>query len=116
MAKFAIICKFGVTGAKLLWDWLMQTRWGRPANLLRIHLGTSLCIRVIFVYDLCKEIGQARQAATFVSEAMLISPISLFISKCVISLPLTNLSMVFQTTEVRQMGLQFPGSCLLPFL
>ena len=45
-----------------------------------------------------------------------VSPIRLFISKIVISLPLTNLSMVLQTIEVRLMGLYFIGSCLLPFL
>ena len=51
-----------------------------------------IIVRVIRVYDLGIKIEQACQAATFVSEAMLRVTIRLFISKCVISLPLTNLS------------------------
>ena len=50
------------------------------------------------------------------SHACCESPIRLFISKCVISLLLTNLSMVLQTTKARLIGLQFPGSWLFNFL
>ena len=44
------------------------------------------------------------------------SPIRLLPSRCVIILPLINLSIVLQTTDVRLIGLSFPGSCLFLFL
>ena len=62
-----------------------------------------ISVHVIRVYDLGKKIEQVCQAATFVSETMM--RVGLFISKCVISLPLTNLSMVLHTTEVRIISL-----------
>ena len=81
--------------------------WYPVKCFLKIQIDKIYCftvVGVICVNDLGKEIEQTCQAAMFVSEAMLDSPIRLFISKCVISLPLTNLSMVLQTTEVRLMG------------
>ena len=82
--------------------------WYLVKFVLKVQIGQIYCfivVRVMCVNDFGKEIEQATQAAAFVSEAMLRVPIRLFISKCVISLPLTNLSMVLQTTEVRLMGL-----------
>ena len=64
-----------------------------------------IVVRVICVHDLGKEIGLACHAATFVSESMLRLPVRFLISMCVISLSLTDLSMVLQTTEVRLLGL-----------
>ena len=65
---------------------------------------------------LCKKIEQVCQAATFVSDAMLRVNYQVAHFQVFISYPLTNFSMVMQTTEVTATGLKFPGSCILPFL
>ena len=81
--------------------------WYLVKCFLKVQIDKIYCfivVGVICVYDLGKEIEQACQAATFVSKASWESPIRLLISKCVISLPLTNRSIVLQTTEVRLTG------------
>ena len=73
--------------------------WYRVKFFLKVQLDkiySFIVVRVICVYDFrAEEIEQACQAVTYVSEAMY---------SC-ISLLVTNLSMVLQTTEVRLMGL-----------
>ena len=74
--------------------------------ILKVQIDNIYCIivvRVMCVYDLGKEIEQTCQAAAFVSKEIL-SHLSGIHSKCVISLPITNLSMDLQSTEVRLMG------------
>ena len=80
--------------------------WYLVKCFLKVQIDKIYCFildGVICVYNLGKEIEQACQAATFVSEAML-GVTNQVVSKCVISLPLTNLSIVFRTTEVRLMS------------
>ena len=55
-----------------------------------------IVVNVIHVNDVGIDIEQACQAATFVFEAMLRVRSGLFISKCVTSLPVTNLSIVLR--------------------
>ena len=81
--------------------------WYHVKCFLKVQIDKIYCfiiLGVICVNDLGKEIEQACQAATFVSKAMLGVAYQVVHSKCMISLPLTNLSMVLQTTEVRLMG------------
>ena len=81
--------------------------WYLVKCVLKVQIDKINCfivVCVICVYDLGKEIEQACQAATFVSEAMLEFTNQVVHLKCVISLPYTNLSMVLQTTEVTLMG------------
>ena len=69
-----------MTGAQLLLDWLMHTRWHTSFMwylvkcFLKVQIDKIYCfivVHVICVNDLGKEIQQACQEATFVSEAML---------------------------------------------
>ena len=82
--------------------------WYLVTCFLKVQIDKIYCfivVGVICVNDLGKEIEQACKAAPFVSEAMLGVPYQVVhFHECVISLPLTNLSMVLQTTEVRLMG------------
>ena len=83
--------------------------WYLVNCILKVQIDKIYCfivVGVICVHDSGKEIAQACQAATFVSEAMLgVTYQVVHVQVCDYSLPLTNLSMVLQTTEVRQMGL-----------
>ena len=82
--------------------------WYLVKCFLKVQIDKIYCfivVGVIFIYDLGKEIEQACQAASFVSKPCWELPTRLFTSKCVISLPLTNLSMVLQTTRVRLVGM-----------
>ena len=68
--------------------------WYLVRCFLNVQIDKIYCffvVGVIYVYDLGKEIEQGCQAATFVSEAMLGVTYQVV---CVISLHLTNISIV----------------------
>ena len=82
--------------------------WYLVKCFLKVQIDKIYCfivVHVICVYDLGKEIQQACQAATLVSEAMLRVTYQVVHFQVCDLLPLTNRSMVLQTTEVRLMGL-----------
>ena len=78
---------------------------------LKVKVFTLICskstivIYVIGVNDTNQEVEQACYAAALVIKPCWEIPIRLFPSRCVNIFPVTSLSIVFQTTEVRLVDL-----------
>ena len=78
--------------------------WYLVKSFLKVQIDKIyrfIIVGVIRVYNLGIEIEQACQAAMFLSEVVLRVTDQVVHFQWVISLPLTNLSTVLQTTEVR---------------